>query len=326
MDIHTGFDCWANTATIHRTPKSDEVIGVLITTYGPWTATSEGQAVVTLLESAQPGECLPVGLLLLGIGTAKPSQFPVAKGDHWILQPQPLTVRSMLVVATSIDPDPVEPDDHDVAGEGALAMFNLRGEVGAYRLPTVNAPSTEPTDVDEFDSDWMEDQILLVNAMGRRSLGLKARRQAAKASKDNPLPPIRLPDLDFPTISCEDCGGDVDDTGFCDVCDDHTTMPEPFHGAQASPPTAWQCSLLAEIRDAGRQQRRLSDGWREILAYCDIGLPLAKRVASGEVSLSQLDETDQELIGEAWALVRILLDLPTRRFAHLEEALAARRR
>lgn len=160
LEVSTGFDCWSMVSTVHADADTDVVLGVLVTTYGPWTAAPDGKAYVELLERAPQGAVLPAGLLLAGLADAIAGPF-LQSYTRDVDDVDALPVPATLCVQSRSMPD--EPEDAELT-------VALPGDVRAFCLDAFGdlVDTAEPY----ADWDWLEMPVLLVNAAGAAMLGL----------------------------------------------------------------------------------------------------------------------------------------------------------
>jgi len=70
LNFELGYDCWAHIATVHESAQSDEIIGLVVTAYGPWTGTGFGKEFIKYVDTLAVGDPLPANFMLDGISRA----------------------------------------------------------------------------------------------------------------------------------------------------------------------------------------------------------------------------------------------------------------
>ena len=67
IELNLGFDCYAQISTIHTSPENQEVVGIVVLTYGPWTMPGGwGSRYVTYVNELAYGDIFPSNFLLEG--------------------------------------------------------------------------------------------------------------------------------------------------------------------------------------------------------------------------------------------------------------------
>jgi hypothetical protein len=126
-----GFDCWVQIMTMHESIRSDEVIGLIVNPYGPWTTSAEGRGYVEFVSGLNPGDVVPSGFALNGISTARKVSWGFIEGPDLQQTWPSLTVKNCLGITTFnvYEPEDFEDDfDLEIPINGELVAFNLLPE------------------------------------------------------------------------------------------------------------------------------------------------------------------------------------------------------
>lgn len=184
FSLETGFDCWAHLATVHETPQSKEILGLLVTTYGEWTGTPLGTGFVRYVETLTPGDLMPTGFMLSGISNATPPPTNFAGGS--MSKDSGLSIDSRVVIVD--DPcfegylciwadDPTfeqiikEQDLAIIEISGTLVVRNLYPDVADLAIDDLGQfYNSEPSDAE--DGIWNDRPFLLIKSDFAARMGI----------------------------------------------------------------------------------------------------------------------------------------------------------